>query len=93
MATRNPDNVDGTGRREIAAYYYPDINLYPSGAEGLIDYQIQQMKYAGIDGVLMDWPGTAQAYDYPKNAQNAHNFIQKLEAGTDQSQGSCRCLP
>ncbi len=80
MATKNPDKiVDCSGKREIASYYYPDIDLYSSGDSWLIDYQIQLIKYAGIDGVLIDWPGTARAFDYPKNAQNCMNFINKLE--------------
>jgi len=37
------------------------------------------MRYAGVDGVLMDWPGTANAFDYPKNHRNAEAFINKLE--------------
>eukprot|EP00128_Syssomonas_multiformis_P015205 Colp12_sorted_trinity150504_noHs@14653 len=81
MATQNPDIIVGEdGKRQIASYYYPENQLYASGDGHLIDYQIQMMKYAGIDGVFIDWPGTAQAWDYPKNARNADAFIQKLDS-------------
>jgi hypothetical protein len=80
MANKNPDNIIGEGnKREIAAHYYPDIHPYGSGDPALVDYQIQQMKYSGADGVMIDWPGTTQANDYPKNHQNCIAFVNKLE--------------
>jgi len=80
MANRNPDNVVGPdGKREIAAHYYPEVHPYGSSDASLIDYQIQMMKMAGADGVLIDWPGTLQANDYPKNHQNCMAFINRLE--------------
>jgi hypothetical protein len=36
------------------------------------------MKAAGADGVLIDWPGTLQANDYPKNHQNCIAFVDRL---------------
>lgn len=79
MATKNPDNIVGEdNKREIAAHYYPEIHPYGSGDGALIDYQIQMMKAAGADGVLIDWPGTLQANDYPKNHQNCINFVNRL---------------
>jgi len=84
MARMDPDIIEEGNRRQIASHYYPDIEPYGSGDPDLIDYQIQLMKYSGVDGVFMDWPGTTIAWDYPKNMQNAHNFISKLEeAGLD----------
>lgn len=79
MANKNPDIIVGdNNKREIAAHYYPEIQPYASGDGALIDYQIQMMKAAGADGVLIDWPGTLQANDYPKNHQNCINFVDKL---------------
>jgi len=81
MANKSPDNIIDVGnKRFIASRYYPEIHPYGSGDLDLIDYQIQLMKYSGIDGVLMDWPGTTKAFDYPKNLNNADAFIKKLEA-------------
>jgi hypothetical protein len=75
MSNQNPDIVDSSGRRQIASYYYPLIGPYGSSDRDVIEYQLLLMKYAGIDGLLIDWPGTVQAYDYPKNKQNAEAIM------------------
>ncbi|MFP2907864.1 glycoside hydrolase family 71/99-like protein [Pyxidicoccus sp. 3LFB2] len=80
MANRNPNIVDGSGRRQIASHYYPLIGPYASGDKDVIEYQLLLMKYAGVDGVLVDWPGTVNAYDYPKNKQNADALIARTAA-------------
>ncbi|MCP3162199.1 glycoside hydrolase family 71/99-like protein [Myxococcus qinghaiensis] len=80
MANQNPNNVDGSGRRQIAAHYYPLIGPYASGDKDVIEYQLLLMKYAGVDGVLIDWPGTVNAWDYPKNKQNSEAFIARTAA-------------
>ncbi len=84
MATQNPDVVDASGRRQIAAYYYPQTGPYASGDKDIIEYQLLLMKYSGADGVLIDWPGTQSLYDYPKNLQNAEMLIaQTAKIGLD----------
>ncbi|WNG26576.1 endo-alpha-mannosidase [Cystobacter fuscus] len=80
MANKNPNVVDGTGKRQIASHYYPLIGPYGSGDKDVIEYQLLLMKYAGVDGVLIDWPGTLNCVDYPKNKQNAEAFINKTAA-------------
>jgi hypothetical protein len=55
--TRNPNVVDSTGRRQIASNYYPKIGPYDSSDPDVIEYHMLLMKYAGVDGVLMDWYG------------------------------------
>ena len=75
MANQNPDVVDGSGRRQIASKYYPLIGPYASGDPDVIEYQLLLMKYAGIDGVLLDWPGSLNIWDYGKNRQNAEAMI------------------
>jgi hypothetical protein len=77
MANQDPNVVDGSGHRQIASYYYPAIGPYGSSDPDVIEYQLLLMKYAGIDGALIDWPGTIQTSDYPKNRQNAEAFIGK----------------
>lgn len=37
------------------------------------------MKMAGVDGILIDWPGTVQANDLPKNHENCMAMINRLE--------------
>lgn len=79
MANKNPDNIDGSGKREIAAHYYPMIGPYASGDRDVVEYQLLTMKLAGIDGVLIDWPGTTNAMDYVRNRENAEAFIDMVD--------------
>jgi hypothetical protein len=53
MANRNPDIIEGNGRRQIAAHYYPEIGPYASADESVIEYQLNLMKYAGVDGIFV----------------------------------------
>lgn len=75
MANQNPNVVDGSGRRQIASKFYPLIGPYASGDADVVEYQLLLMKYAGIDGVLIDWPGALNVWDYPKNRANAEAMI------------------
>lgn len=75
MANKNPDNMDANGKREIASHYYPLIGPYASGDPDLIEYHLLLMKYAGIDGVLIDWYGTRDLYDYPANKKNTEALV------------------
>ncbi|HJT72971.1 MAG TPA: glycoside hydrolase family 71/99-like protein [Chitinophaga sp.] len=79
MNTQNPDIIVN-GRRQIAAYYYPKTGPYASSDPDIIEYQLLLMKYAGADGVFIDWPGTRQLYDYPDNLYNSNALISKLNA-------------
>ncbi len=78
MANRNPDVMDASGRRDIATYYYPLIGPYASADSDVIEYQLLLMKLSGVDGVLIDWPGTTNAFDYARNRQNAEAVINKI---------------
>src|SRR5206468_8008563 len=51
----------------VASWYSPMIGEYSSGDAVVIEYQLLTMKYAGIDGVLIDWPGLNGANDLPRN--------------------------
>jgi len=80
MANQNPDVIVGEdGKRQIASHYYPEFHPYASGEYSTVEYQLLLMKYSGIDGVLIDWPGTTQAWDYPKNKQNCEEIIRGCE--------------
>lgn len=58
MANQNPNVIDPvTGKRQIAAHYYPLIGPYASSDPNVIEYHLLLMKYAGIDGVLVDFYG------------------------------------
>ena len=59
----------------IASWYKPMIGEYSSNDGNVIEYQLLMMKYAGIDGVIIDWPGLNGANDLPQNKANADAII------------------
>lgn len=78
MTNRNPDVVDEDGKRQIASHYYPLIGPYDSKDPDVIEYHLLLMKYAGIDGVLIDWYGTYALNDYRVNLIASNALIDKL---------------
>lgn len=79
MATKNPDIIDGNGKRQIAAHYYPLIGPYASNDTAVLEYHFLLMKYAGIDGILIDWYGTRNFNDYPLIKRNTEAIVAVLE--------------
>lgn len=79
MANKNPDNIDSSGKRDIAAHYYPLIGPYASSDPDVIEYHLLLMKYAGIDGLLIDWYGTRDLWDYPANKRNTETLVKALD--------------
>jgi len=63
----NPDRVNTAGQREIASWYYPLIGPYDSSDPAVLEYHVLLMKLAGIDGVIVDWYGSADYLDYAIN--------------------------
>jgi hypothetical protein len=79
MANKNPDIIGANNRREIASYYYPLIGPYHSGDKNVIENHLLLMKYSGIDGVLIDWYGTYDVYDYRMVKENTEQLIAMLD--------------
>lgn len=79
MGNRNPDNIDGNGRRDIASHFYPLIGPYHSGDKAVIENHLLLMKYAGVDGLLIDWYGTFDHNDYRVNKENSEQLIAMLD--------------
>lgn len=79
LGTHNPDAMDSNGDNTIAAHYHPLIGPYHSGDPAVIEYHLLLMKYAGIDGVLIDWYGTYDVNDYAGIHQNSEQFIALLD--------------
>ncbi|MGQ9609854.1 MAG: glycoside hydrolase family 71/99-like protein [bacterium] len=76
----DPEKVDETGKREIASHYYPLIGPYDSSDPFLLEYHTLLMKVAGIDGVIIDWYGSKDFYDYAiinRNTCMIINFAEK----------------
>lgn len=78
MATANPDIIRSDGTRQIASFYYPLIGPYASSDRDVIDYHLLLMKYAGLDGVLVDWYGVHEVYDYPQNRRNTDSLFARV---------------
>lgn len=79
MSTKNPDNIDLDGKREIASNYYPLTGPYASSDPDIIEYQLLLMKYSGIDGILIDWYGSSDINDYGNNRRNTEAVIAALD--------------
>jgi hypothetical protein len=71
MNSTDPKQFDSNGHREIAAHYYPEIDLYNSADDAVLEYQLLLMKLAGIDGVIVDWYGRTDYFDYALLHANA----------------------
>lgn len=54
----------------LASHLRPLLGAYDSGDPDLIECHLQLMKLAGIDGVLVDWYGLADHFDYAVNQRN-----------------------
>jgi Glycosyl hydrolase family 99 len=78
----NPDKVNASGEREIASWYYPLIGPYDSSDPAVLEYHVLLMKLAGIDGVIVDWYGSADYFDYAAvNRNTARLFDYTRKAG------------
>ncbi|MEO8712947.1 MAG: glycoside hydrolase family 71/99-like protein [Parafilimonas sp.] len=78
MTNQNPDIILSNGNRQIASWFYPLIGPYASSDPDVIDYHTLLMKYAGIDGVIVDWYGTHSVYDYPLNKRNTDSLFNHI---------------
>ena len=63
------------GRRQIASKLYPAIGPYDSGDPHVLEYHLLLMKLAGIDGVLIDWYGRADLWDYARIHANTERLV------------------
>jgi hypothetical protein len=60
----NPTQGEDGTWTNFASHYTPLTGLYDSSDELLLDYQVQLMKLSGIDGVIVDWYGNENFWDY-----------------------------
>ena len=75
-----PDIKDENGRRQIASHFYPLTGPYDSRDPDILEYQVLLLKLSGIDGVIVDWYGTENSYDYAtlNDSTNAlFNYVKK----------------
>lgn len=74
MSNQNPNVIDVAGKRQIASKHYPLIGPYSSGDPDVLDYHTLLMKYAGIDGLLVDWYGSSGVHDYGSIQRNSEKL-------------------
>lgn len=78
MANQNPNVIDPTtGKRQIAAHYYPLIGPYASSDPDVLEYHLLLMKYAGVDGLLIDFYGNG-ANDLPLLLRNTNALVPRI---------------
>lgn len=78
----DPEKVNASGEREIASWYYPLIGPYDSSDPAVLEYHVLLMKLAGIDGVIVDWYGSTDYFDYAAVDRNtARIFDYTRKAG------------
>jgi hypothetical protein len=75
----NPNNTDANGKRDIASHYYPLTGPYDSMDPDIMEYQVLLMKLSGIDGVIVDWYGTGNLYDYPGINDRTNAMFEYIE--------------
>ena len=63
-----------SGRRDAASQFRPLIGLYDSHDPDALQCQALLMKASGIDGVVIDWYGVDDYYDYAANNRNSELF-------------------
>lgn len=78
MNQYNPDEIRN-GKSSIASHYSPLIGLYDSNDPDTLEYHILLMKLAGIDGIIIDWYGIADFYDYAIINQNTQHIIEYIK--------------
>lgn len=55
------------------------IGPYDSGDPDVLEYHLLLMRYAGVDGVLIDWYGSHKVRDYGPNLDNSEALISKMK--------------
>lgn len=71
-----PDKLTAAGDGEIASWYYPLIGPYDSADPAVLEYHVLLMKLAGIDGVIVDWFGSADYFDYATINRNTTRLFE-----------------
>lgn len=67
------------GRREAASQYYPLLGLYDSNDADVLECHVLLMKLAGIDGVIVDWYGDTELFDYALIHRNTQHLFQMVK--------------
>ena len=80
----DPATTDTNGLPEIASHYHPLLGPYDSSDVEALTCQVQQMKLAGIDGIIIDWYGIHDYRDYRQIHANTQAIIAVIKAANMQ---------
>jgi hypothetical protein len=75
----NPNQQDEAGQALIASHYYPLTGPYDSRDEAVLEYQLALMKLSGIDGVIVDWYGIEDFWDYGLINQSTLKLFEHIQ--------------
>jgi hypothetical protein len=78
LKNQNPENLIGD-KRDIASHYYPLMGPYDSSDPEVLECHVLLMKIAGIDGVIIDWYGIKEHWDYGVNHKNTLAMIRAIK--------------
>ncbi len=74
-----PDAQDENGRPDIASFTMPLTGPYDSSDAAVLEYQILLMKLSGIDGVIVDWYGMEDFWDYAVLNESTNKLFATIE--------------
>ncbi len=80
LKNRNPEILAGD-RRDIASHYYPLMGPYDSSDPEALECHVLLLKITGIDGVILDWYGIKEHWDYGVNHKNTQAMIRAIKKG------------
>jgi acetyl esterase/lipase len=75
----DPEKIGKDKQREIASHDYPLIGPYDSNDPCALECHVLLMKLAGIDGVIIDWYGVSDFWDYGMLHRNTQHVLQYVK--------------
>lgn len=75
----NPTQREDGAWTGLASHYTPLIGPYDSSDEAVLEYQTLLMKLSGIDGVIVDWYGIENFWDYGAIHSSTEKLFQAVE--------------
>lgn len=67
-------------QRRVASHFVPKIGPYNSVDRSVIRYHLDLMKEAGVEGIIVDWYGIRNHYDFKSNRLAADAIIEEASA-------------
>src|SRR5215510_3719368 len=75
----NPNQKDENGKQSIASHYYPLTGPYDSSDDDVLEYQVLLMRISGVDGVIVDWYGMDDFWDYGTINKSTQKIFEHIE--------------